>query len=150
MTEFEITHLVEQRIKEIRPDGITLHQIDKKTRPTLLVLLKVFPQLGLRFVMHPQAFTCDGEQHPAGVPVRVNTNEEIISVLKARREELNLTTYQIDNKLYLGYGYCIRIESGKYHMSLNMLLRLCNSLWIDLSVEKDPGVGPYTSDLFTS
>lgn len=148
MTEFEIIHLVEQRIKEIKPESYILAKINKKSKSTILSLLKIFTQLGLRFVMQPQAFTKDGEQHPAGVPVRVDTNEEILSVLKARREELNLETHQVDIMLNLCSGYCSNVESGKNRLSLNYLLRFCNLLWIDLSVETDPDVGPYASDLF--
>lgn len=149
MTEYEITRLMEQRIREIEPEGVSISQIDKKTRPELKTVLKLLPPLGLHMFLIPRAFTLDGEYHPEGVPFPVNTMDEILEAIKVRREEQNLTHYQMDGSLNLAFGYFNQIEHGRDLMSLEMFMRICNVVGFGVTVEKVPDFGPYPKDLFS-
>ena len=140
---------MEQRIREIEPEGVSIRQIDKKTRPELKTVLKLLPPLGLHMFLIPRAFTLDGEYHPEGEPFPVNTMDEILEAITSRREEQNLTTHDVDGCLNTAYGYCHRIEHGRDLMSLEMFMRICNVVGFDVTVEKVSDFGPYPKDLFS-
>ena len=140
---------MEQRIREIEPEGVSISQITKKSRPLLKTVLKMFPPLGLHLFLIPRTFTLDGVHHPEGTPLRADTMEDILQAIKARREEQALTSYQLDSCLNTAYGYCHGLEKEWATMSLEMFMRICNVVGFGVTVEKEPDFGPYPKDLFS-
>ena len=136
MTEFEIIRYIEDHIGEHGSAGLKITWLHKPQLPTLEPMLRDMPALGLHFVLTPEAYTVGEVVHPKGDPVPISTLQDIVDVLKARRNELGFEKMK-DIAILLGmdYDYYSRIEKGQYKMSLKMLLRISRMLWIDVKVE---------------
>ena len=147
MTEFEIVQYIEHHIDEY---GLPKNQtwLRKSELPTLEPMLRDMPELGLRFVLTPMAYTIGEVSHPQGEDVPISGMQDILDVIKARREEMGFCQIvDIATLLGLDRTYYSHIENGQYKMSLKLLLRICRLLWIDVRVEQTDN--PYSSsDLF--
>ncbi len=136
MTEFEIIRYIENHISVHGNAGLTITWLHKVQLPTLEPMLRDMPQLGLRFVLTPEAYTLGCTSHQKGQPIPISTLEDILDAFKARREELGFEkTKDIATLLGMDYTYYSRIEKGQYKMSLKLMLRICRMLWIDVRVE---------------
>ena len=139
MTEFEIVQYITQHAKE---HGYSNFIQPRGSIPTVESLLRKLPDMGLRLVLTPEAYTVGEVSHPKGADVPISTTQDIVNVLKARRNELGFEKLK-DIAILRGmdYVYYSRIENEKYKMSLKLMLRICRMLWIDVRVEPtDPAV----------
>lgn len=146
MTEYEIVQFIEHHIEEY---GLLKKQtwLRKPELPTLEPMIRDMPGLGLQFVLTPLAYAIGEVAHPQGDDIRISTMQDILNVIKARREEMGF--HKIDDiatLLGITEPYYSRLERGRYQMSLKFLLRICRMLWIDVRVEQTDN--PYSSDLF--
>lgn len=94
--------------------------------------------MGLRLVLTPEAYTVGEVSHPKGADAPISTTQDIVNVLKARRNELGFEkTKDIATLLGMDHTYYSRIEKEQYKMSLKLMLRICRMLWIDVRVGSD-------------
>lgn len=62
--------------------------------------------------------------------------EQLIGAqLKARRTELGITKYRMNQLTGVHYGYLSELEAGKKSMSIGMLARLCDVLNLEIKIE---------------
>lgn len=53
--------------------------------------------------------------------------------IQKRRTELNLTQQKMANDLHISFHYLSKIEHGQANLTLDMLLRICQYLEIDMA-----------------
>ena len=133
MTEFEIVQYITQHAKE---HGYSNFIQSRGNIPLVESLLRKLPDMKLRIIMTPEAYTVGEVVHPKGDPVPISTLQDILEVFKNRRNELGFEkTKDIATLLGMDHTYYSRIEKEQYKMSLKLMLRICRMLWIDVKVE---------------
>ena len=133
MTEFEIVQYIEQHAKK---HGYSNFIHSSGSFPLVESLLRKLPDMKLRIIMTPEAYTVGEVVHPKGDPVPISTLQDILEVFKNRRKELGFEKIKdIATLLGMGRGYYSHIEKEQYKMSLKLMLRICRMLWIDVRVE---------------
>lgn len=147
MTEFEIVQFIDHHIKEYKLSSKRQKTSNLPQFPFLEPLLRDMPELGLRFVFTPLSYSVGEVSHLQGEDIQISTMQDIIKVIKSRRQEIGFkTTGDVAALLGMDQGYYSQIESGFSPLSLKHLLKICKMLWIDVRVEVIDN--PYPFNLF--